>query len=179
MSPGADSHVVVLKSCSDIHIHHTSTSGAPWSCKRAVEVYIPMYKMEAVAGVRGHPKLVIKQKLKKMLYTQLPVPCIASLTGVPRCAIFRQMQEFGLSVGNCIAPLQSRNLITWWQLSRLKCQMLATNWWEGGCSPWAFMYNGEEWWPQCTGWIQQGSCPEWLILGVWCREHTLCKIASH
>ncbi|XP_072558766.1 uncharacterized protein [Paramormyrops kingsleyae] len=70
---------------------------------------------QEVTATNGRPKILIEeQRLKEMLHTQLPVPCIATLMGVSRRTILRRMKEYELCVRdtyNSISDEELDNLV--------------------------------------------------------------------
>ncbi|XP_048874043.1 uncharacterized protein LOC125745333 [Brienomyrus brachyistius] len=71
---------------------------------------------QEVTATNGRPKILIEeQRLKEMLHTQLPVPCIATLMGVSRRTILRRMKEYELCVRdtyNSISDEELDNLVS-------------------------------------------------------------------
>ncbi|XP_048833178.1 uncharacterized protein LOC125709117 isoform X3 [Brienomyrus brachyistius] len=71
---------------------------------------------QEVTAAKGRPKILIEeQRLKEMLHTQLPVPCIATLMGVSRRTILRRMKEYELCVRdtyNSISDEELDNLVS-------------------------------------------------------------------
>lgn len=76
-----------------------------------LECPAPCFTVEVAGGTIGRPKILIgEQRLKEMLHTQLPVPCIAKLMGVSRSTIFRRMEEYKLSVRNMYSSISDDEL---------------------------------------------------------------------
>uniref|UniRef100_A0A671PPR6 Integrase core domain-containing protein n=1 Tax=Sinocyclocheilus anshuiensis TaxID=1608454 RepID=A0A671PPR6_9TELE len=78
--------------------------------KGQLELPGPSVTVEA-AGTTGRPKMLIEeQRLKEMLHTQLPVPCIATLMGVSRSTVFRRKKEYDLSVRSMYSTINDDEL---------------------------------------------------------------------
>ncbi|KAJ4945034.1 hypothetical protein JOQ06_013573 [Pogonophryne albipinna] len=89
-----------------------------------------------------------------MLGTNLSVPCIAKLLGVSSSTIFRRMREFGLSVSELYSSISDEELDN--VVISIKNDMPTAGYRMGQRTVvilLVYVYNGQEWLPQCIEWI--------------------------